>query len=569
MTVLGRFLLLVYGPPSAVLALYALAFLEHGWGVVSFPYQIDYGEAPELNRAVLISQGLPVYVDWSRPPYQMANYTPLYPAVASIGVMFRGADFFFGRLVSFLSTLAAAGLIGGIAWSLGAGWRGAAIGGLLYLAAHPVWNWGAFQRVDAMAVALELAGMALFTYGWVRQRLAWGVWVSVLVFVLAAYTRQTVVAGAVACYGYLLWRSPRLAFGAIGAYAGLGLGVFGVFQIVTGGQFWRHIGDGNLNRWSWDIFFHYWGPFWRLQHWAFGLVGVGIVASMVGRRAQIPLLYLAASAATALTMGKVGSNVNYLLQLCAALALGVGIVTGEVSRVAGRLPRLLSPVPHVLLSVWVLVGLQQLYHVPHGPGDASRRQSSVTGVMEGVRFIDWPLWRLDPLGTPPAALGERFRAIYLGEQSAADLEHARRAHTHVAGMAGEVLSEDMTFTVTAGRRIYLQPFEFSQLAEQGDWDQMQLLEDVRQRRFGVVVLRFRLGDEPTWHGERINAPLRQALEAGYRLEANYGDYFVYRPHEPGLWNHIANILLPTYRRVGIGVVVSASGVQYLAENFAD
>jgi len=31
----------------------------------------------------------------------------------------------------------------------------------------------------------------------------------------------------------------------------------------------------------------------------------------------------------------------------------------------------------------------------------------------------------------------------------------------------------------------------------------------------------------------------------------------------------ANILLPTYRRVGIGVVVSASGVQYLAENFTD
>jgi uncharacterized protein YkwD len=41
------------------------------------------------------------------------------------------------------------------------------------------------------------------------------------------------------------------------------------------------------------------------------------------------------------------------------------------------------------------------------------------------------------------------------------------------------------------------------------------------------------------------------------------------PHEPGLWNHIANILLPTYRRVGIGVIVDSRGVQYLVENFAD
>lgn len=525
------FLLLVYALPVAVLALYALAYLEHGWGVVSFPYQIDYGEAPELNRSVLIARGQPVYVDWSQPPYQMANYTPLYPSVASIGLTFRGADFFSGRLVSFLSTLATAGLIGSVVLSLGAGRRGAAIGGLLYLAAHPVWNWGAFQRVDALAVALELVGVAIFSYAWVRRQLPWGVWLSVLVFVLAAYTRQTVAAGAFACYCYLLWRYPRLAFGAIGAYAAFGLGVFGVLQAATGGQFWRHIGEGNLNRWSWDIFQHYWEPFWRLQHWAFGLAIVGMVASIGGRRAQIPLLYLAASAATALTMGKVGSNVNYLLQLSAALALSVGVTAGEVSWLAGRLPRLLGPLLHGVLSVWLLVGLQQLFHVPHTVDDASRRQSMVTGVMEGVQFAAWPLWRLDPLGAQPATLRDRFRAIYLGEQSTAELDHARRAHAHVTGIAGEVLSEDMTFTVTTGRRIYLQPFEFTQLAEQGDWNQTQLLEDVRQRRFGVVVLRFRLGEDPTWHGERINAPLRQALEAAYRLDAVYGNYFVYRPRE--------------------------------------
>ena len=41
------------------------------------------------------------------------------------------------------------------------------------------------------------------------------------------------------------------------------------------------------------------------------------------------------------------------------------------------------------------------------------------------------------------------------------------------------------------------------------------------------------------------------------------------PHEPNLWNHIWNILYPGYRRVGIGIVVSPNGIQYLAENFAD
>ena len=41
------------------------------------------------------------------------------------------------------------------------------------------------------------------------------------------------------------------------------------------------------------------------------------------------------------------------------------------------------------------------------------------------------------------------------------------------------------------------------------------------------------------------------------------------PHEPNLWNHIWNVLYPGYHRVGIGIVVSPSGVQYLTENFAD
>ena len=75
---------LTYLPPLALLLVQAVASVEHLWGVVRFPYQLDYGEAPELNRALRLARGEPIYVDWSDPPYQMANYTPLYPAVVSL-----------------------------------------------------------------------------------------------------------------------------------------------------------------------------------------------------------------------------------------------------------------------------------------------------------------------------------------------------------------------------------------------------------------------------------------------------------------------------------------------------
>jgi uncharacterized protein YkwD len=41
------------------------------------------------------------------------------------------------------------------------------------------------------------------------------------------------------------------------------------------------------------------------------------------------------------------------------------------------------------------------------------------------------------------------------------------------------------------------------------------------------------------------------------------------PFAPGLWNHVGNILYTGYRRIGVGLVVAAGGVQYLSETFAD
>jgi hypothetical protein len=529
---------LPYAPALVVLLLYALAYVQHGWAVVTFPYQVDYGEAPELNRAVLIARGEPIYVDWSRPPYQMANYTPLYPALASLAVPFRGADFFAGRLIAFASTLLSAALIGVVVRALGGPLLGAAVGGLLYLSLNPVWNWGAYQRVDALAVALELLGVAVFCAGWVDRRRPWGVWASVPIFVAAAYTRQTVAAGAYACYGYLLFVRPRLALGAITAYAATGLGLFVLFQAGTGGQFWRHIGEGNLNRWSWATVRHYVEPFWGHIHWTAPVAAAGFLSTVLGRRCQVPFLYLVASAATALTIGKIGSNVNYLLQACAALGVVVGVTMGAVDTLSSPLQWLGRHVPgqfralalvgaHAALALWLLVGVQQLYHVPHG-ADVGR--PFPRAALERIRVIDWPLWRLDPWGARPPGLRERFTSTYLADLSAEERASARRVHEHVSRMpAGDVLSEDMAFTVTTGRRIYVQSFEFTQIAEEGGWSLEPLLEDVRARRFVAVVLRFRLGSDPTWHRERVNNRLIAALSSAYALEAAYGDYFIYRP----------------------------------------
>src|SRR5687768_16162619 len=181
---------LVYAPALLIFTTPALAFLEHGARIVTFAYQIDYGEVPELNRALLLARGQQIYVDPSALPYQMANYTPLYPALVSLFVRFTGPDFFPGRAISLAATLVSAGLLAVTVRALGAPMVGATLAALLWLAQHPVWRWGAYQRVDPLAVGLELAALTFFCAGWVRTRQPWAVWLSVPLFLAAAFTRQ-------------------------------------------------------------------------------------------------------------------------------------------------------------------------------------------------------------------------------------------------------------------------------------------------------------------------------------------------------------------------------------------
>ena len=45
----------------------------------------------------------------------------------------------------------------------------------------------------------------------------------------------------------------------------------------------------------------------------------------------------------------------------------------------------------------------------------------------------------------------------------------------------------------------------------------------------MVVLRFDVNGNPTWHAQRIDKPLQDAIAAAYRPAGLYGDYYLYVP----------------------------------------
>ena len=190
--------------------------------------------------------------------------------------------------------------------------------------------------------------------------------------------------------------------------------------------------------------------------------------------------YLAASVPLALLVGKVGSDVNYLLELSAAL----GLATGAVISWQHKRPRVRTLLI-ALLAVQVLA-LGQSSRVASGLQDYVIEQRDEVGQLSGI----------------------------------------------IAEAKGPVLTDDyMGLLPLNGRRIYLQPFEMTQLARDGAWDQRPLIRAIEEERFPVIMMW-----KPPFAREikrdRWTPEMLKEIRAHYEpADHKLADMVIYRPKE--------------------------------------
>jgi hypothetical protein len=189
--------------------------------------------------------------------------------------------------------------------------------------------------------------------------------------------------------------------------------------------------------------------------------------------------YLIAAAFTSLTIGKIGSNVNYFLELCAALSLMAGALVAW-----SRERRWLRIVLLVLLAFQV-GRLMQTTLRDYVGGLTARRN---------------------------------------------DLNQLHQLEEVVETVDGPVLADEYMGMITLLRRsLYLQPFEVTQLAWAGVWDQTPLVESMRNRKFPLILIHF-FPDYPVYK-ERWTAEMLSAIQRFYFPEKTLADTVVYRPIE--------------------------------------
>ncbi|HEY8151399.1 MAG TPA: hypothetical protein VIK51_20995 [Vicinamibacteria bacterium] len=406
---------------------------------IAFPYPVDYAEGPLIDQVMRLSRFEGIYPPLSgHLPHTIANYPPVYPLLQVPLAWLFGPALWYGRALSLLGALATAALIARVLLVTTGDRFASLAAGATFLSLPYVVAWAALVRVDCVALALSWSGLALITPLAARRRSRF---VAACLFVLAAFTRQSyVLAAPLAAFVWLVGQRRRAQAVELLLWVA-GLGGLGLLALMgaTGGAFWTHVVVANVNEFGWPRVANYAQDVaFRAPYLLLSAVWFLVLARRVPQ--ATPWLvgpYLLGAAGSAILVGKVGSNLNYLLELGAAL----GLAAGAVLAAARNHPALRS-----VLALALAIQVASIH-------SWSAAQAA----------------KLDSKTTRGTVVLDRLRRAVVESQ-------------------GPVLADEyMALIPLEGRAVAYQPFEMKQLAQAGLWDERPFVEYLRQRRFAVIL----------------------------------------------------------------------------------
>lgn len=468
---------------------------------IAYPYDLDYGEGIVWQQMLNIVAGQG-YAPLGIYPAIVYHYPPVYHLVVHLVAALCGSDgLATGRAVSLASTLLSILLVGRLAYAAIPSTEpralriiAGAIAGGCVATSHTVFAWAGYMRVDMLAGALSLAGLALVAGAVHRPgRIA----LAALCFVAAIYTKQTSIAAPAAAFIALWLARPRAAWMLFAWCAGLGLSALAGLSLTSHGEFLRHTILYNINRIDVSrasllllvavmqapglmvACVGVAGTWRRLRPIAIHSLRVRLTTTPTDLGALVALAFLILKTAMLPTILKSGANDNYLIEWLYAVAVFVGIGAVPVLRSAWDGRRLPSP----WLVALVLVGL---------PIQAWLLPASATDTQWAAR-----------------------RAV-----AEAIVPRIRQARA-------PVISDDMALLIRAGQPVRWEPAIVAELGHAGIYDEAAFARLIRAHRFAFFVTRGDRGDR--YYDERYNPVIADAIDAAYPRRERHGGLVLHLP----------------------------------------
>lgn len=475
---------------AAGTGVYAGLTLWLSFSAMFFPYTLDYGEGDVFWFTHKLALGQNIYTLPGGPPFDSANYPPVAMLLtASMHPLF-GDTLTFGRWLNFAAALLVAALIVRFVRARTKKLPLALVMAGLFLGSTFLYHWIPLYRVDLIGLAFTFAGI-FFVWRWeagiksfVQTEHVWGMLhlvLAALFFLLALYTKQSLLFAPLAAGLAILVRDRRAAIVYALALGGSGGVIFGLLELVTQGGWTFGIVTLNATVWTPSIFvplvesflstylillgLAVWGWLHRVLGAGWGLKNVGVLE-----------IYAVASLLAIALAGREGAWENYFLEPIAMTCVFAGFALGTVNFQNHWLKFAL---PLLLLIQLVLFGNE------HDPQIALRL----------------------------------FDAVRAGNE---------RVGVLVRNTLGTVIAEDMGLLWGNGKPVVYYSFPYSTLARAGRYDQKWETENLRAGNFPLVILNQATRQDVDAYRNFTRAFV-SALDYGYAVTSQDARYVVYEP----------------------------------------
>jgi hypothetical protein len=520
---------LLLSAATVILAFLFFVYIAYAINLMQFPFDYDQGEGFELVDTILFSQGRQPYLDADTYPFYASNYPPLYHLVAAPFVWFFGAEYWYGRLLGFLSSLVAAAAI---AWAVerntGHRWV-ALLAGLAFLASNTVYHIGPLFRQHMFMVMFE--ALAIVTLAGVNEisdtrRRRWLLLLGIALLLAAGYTKQLAAFTAVAAFAFLFIRQPRRA---IVWGVGFGLAAGGIFlalNIITGGEWWNHVIRANINQYNLAQTIGLYRLWWAL-HGALIIPAVLLlVYELYFDRLSAYSIWFIAAVAVGAASGQWGAGDSYFSTAVAAMCILSGVFIGRTLRGGWHVPnnylsrifgyfRALRPAAGIFRAVLPLLFLLYGISVFHMPteGGIFGELARLLNIQPNTQFAFY-----DSAGRIAGGYAD------IGHLTTeADIQAGWHIVELVSSSEGYAMTEDAGFSIRAGRDVIGNPTQLLNLAAAGLFDSSALIEMIQQRQFGIIIFR----------GQLYPVDVLQAIATHYSpdetIRMNGFDYIIMRP----------------------------------------
>lgn len=520
-----------------ILLIFHLAvYLVYAANLIAFPFDYDQGEGFELVDTVMFSRGEWPYQDTEAFPFYSSNYPPLYHVIAAPFVWLFGPAYWYGRLLSLLSTFVTAGAIGYAVYRESHHRWIAILAGLAYLASNTIYHVGPLFRQHISMVMFETLAVVLLAginevqdKGRRRRLLILGAGL----IIAAGYTKQLAVVTALAAGVFMFIRQPRRAILWGLASAAAGIAIFAWMTWATDGEWWRQAILANVNEikilQSLALF----------QQW-FGLHGFLIVpAALVvfyelyfSRISIYSLWVVLAVGINGAASGTWGGGDSYFATAIAATCILSGIFAGRSLRGTWQfrsnyLSRLLIDparrfAPQLRAAALIIIPLLYL-----GYGRAVLKMPTNLPVFESIAqvFQIYPNAQngfYDSARTQDGQYAAGYAAI--GHLTTVeDIAAGYRIVEMIQADERPSITEDAAFNIVAGREVITNPTQLLNLDLRGIFRGDELIGMIEEQAFGLIVLRAQ------FYPERVLIAMGQHYERSETVTMNGFEYIILRP----------------------------------------